>query len=143
MLVHIDLSALLKSLSRYQSGIEAAIEAGLTDAAEQGAAIARTALGKSGELAKNTVAYKNSALDQGIIANKFYASWVEYGNGSPGSRIYPTKSSCLHFFVHGQEIFAKWVRASKPRPFMATALIFEQNNASEIVKQHIDSFLKG
>lgn len=147
MLVNIDLTHLIKNLKHYSAGFENALSEGLQDAAEQGAQVARTQIGYTPRgnpgLRERTVAYKNSALDQGIIANTPYAAWVEYGNGPPGSKIYPRKSSCLHFFSNGEEVFVKWVKASVPHPFMANALTFEQGNAADIVAKHIHNFLRG
>ena len=54
-----------------------------------------------------------------LIANTFYATWVEFGNGPPGGRIYPTHAKALRFPVNGQYLFRKWVNTSRPKPFMA------------------------
>ena len=142
----LNFDELKKKFTNLQNGLEQAVSKGLEDAAEQGAQVARTqheykSRGGSG-LESKTVAYKTSALNQGIIANAKYASWVEFGNGPEGSRIYPTKSSVLHFTIDGKDIFVKWVKATKPRPFMANALNFEKNNADRIIGEHIHNFLQ-
>lgn len=142
----VNAAELKKKLGRIQAGLEAAVEKGLQDAAEQGAQVARTQhayTSRSGSgLESKTVAYKSSALSQGIIANAQYASWVEFGNGPEGSKIYPKKSSALHFTVNGKEVFVKWVRASKPHPFMINALNFEKSNADRIIGDHVNNFIK-
>jgi hypothetical protein len=142
-MMKIDISKLTKKLQHIVSGLDEAVSKGIQDAAEQGAQIARDHISRNGPLKTNTQAYKNSAFNQGILANTVYASWVEYGNGSSGSRIYPTKSSCLHFYVDGKEIFAKWVKTSQPKPFMGYALAFENSNMDSIVASHINNLIKG
>lgn len=146
MKLKVDTRALQKQIANLRQGFEKAVEKGLQDAAEQGAQIARTqhsyqSHGGSG-LESKTVAYKNSALDQGIKADTHYASWVEFGNGPAGSKIYPKKSSVLHFTIDGKEVFVKWVKASTPKPFMINALNFEKATADRIVGDHINTFLK-
>jgi hypothetical protein len=143
----IDATKLHKSIANLHNGLESALGKALQEVAEQGANVARTqheykSHGGNG-LEANTVAYKNSALDQGIIANKPYASWVEYGNGPAGSRIYPVSAKALHFVVNGQEVFAKSVKASAPKPFMAKALSFVNQSGANIVHDHLNNFFKG
>lgn len=146
MKIKVDTSAIKRQIARLHQGLEEAVGKGLQDAAEQGAQIARTqhsykSHGGDG-LQSKTVAYKNNALNQGIKADTHYASWVEFGNGPPGSKIYPKKSSVLHFTVDGKEVFVKWVKASRPRPFMINALNFEKSSADQIVGEHVNTFLK-
>lgn len=146
MKITLKFEQLKAQLKKIQEGLEAAVDAGLKEAAERGAEVARTQRAytsrSSSGLISKTVAYRQNALNHGIIANTNYASWVEFGNGPAGSRIYPTKSSALHFFIDGKEIFAKSVKASEPKPFMANALAFEQQNASDIVGQSITNFFE-
>lgn len=146
MKMKVQIAALRKQLKEIEGGLQSALDKGLQDAAEQGAQVARTQhayTSRSGSgLESKTVAYRNSALDQGIIANAKYASWVEFGNGPPGSKIYPKRSLALHFTIDGEEVFAKWVRASQPKPFMINALNFEKQSADRIVGEHINNFLK-
>lgn len=47
-----------------------------------------------------------------------YARWVEFGNGPPGTRIYPKSSKVLRWKQGGIVFFARSVKASRPFPFM-------------------------
>lgn len=141
MIFKIDISKLTSRLQLIEKGLQQAVSQGLQEVTQQGANIAQAAT--KGDLANSTMAYKNSALQQGIKADKPYASWVEYGNGPPGSRIYPIHAKALHFYVNGTEVFAKSVQASAPKPFMAKAVSFINRSGTQIVADHISRFLKG
>lgn len=56
-----------------------------------------------------------------VIADTSYAGYVEFGNGPPGGKIYPKRAKALRFVIDGKVLFRKWVRTSKPRPFMGNA----------------------
>lgn len=134
----------LKNIKQIQSQLQSVIDLALADAAQQGAQIAKDNINShspNGLIAK-THPYRTSPLSHGIIADAKYASWVEYGNGSPGSRIYPNSAKALRFVIDGQVIFAKSVKASTPRPFMGPALQFEQANLTNIISTHLNQFFK-
>jgi hypothetical protein len=60
-----------------------------------------------------------------IIAMAPYAMWVHEGNESNrgDGRIWPVRAKALRFVVPGGGfIFRKWVRVSKPNPFLRQAL---------------------
>ena len=143
----VDASGLYKTIANLHNGLASALEKALQEVAEQGAQVARTEREYQSHSASGlesaTVAYKNSAFNQGIIANKPYASWVEYGNGPPGSRIYPIHAKALHFTINGQEVFAKSVKASAPKPFMAKAVSFINRSGAQIVADSINDYLRG
>lgn len=140
MKIKINTKNFTQYIRRVIAKLPDAVDAGIQEVAEKAAEIARSHT--KGKLAEATQAYRNSATDQGVLANKFYAGWVEYGNGPSGSRIYPTKSSCLHFFLpDGTEIFAKSVAASQPHPFMAEAAAYVEKSGSDIITQHINQAL--
>ena len=143
----VDCKKFINQINKLINGLEDVASEGLEHIALLGAKEAREhheyhSYGGNG-LEANTVPYKNSALNQGIIANKYYASWVEYGNGPEGSRIYPVSAKFLHFWIDGKEIFAKSVAASKPKPFMANAVKFVEENGERIMSQHLNNFIKG
>lgn len=139
--IKFDYSKFKKYLEKIEIILPQAMDQGLQEIAKKAAKEARAQT--SGQLAKATQAYRNTAESQGVLANKFYARWVEYGNGPAGSRIYPTKSSCLHFYMpDGTEVFAKSVKASEPKPFMASAVSFINDNKISILRKHINKALK-
>lgn len=122
-----------------------AVEAGLDHAAQAGADKAKTDTfytpRSSKGLQSKTKATSTGHLVKHIVANTFYASWVNFGNGPPGSRIYPTKAKCLRFKVNGVTIFRRSVKASAPRPFMSEAAKFEESYLETAVSNSIKSFL--
>jgi hypothetical protein len=142
-MINVDNKKLLKQINKFTSRLHEEIDKGLTEIASKGATQARTKINgrSSNGLWENTKAYRTSALDQGILANKFYASWVEYGNGPTGTRIYPVSAKFLHFWIDGKEIFAKSVSASQPHPFMQKAIDFINANGTTIMSKHIYNVL--
>lgn len=141
----LDFSKLQAQFQHLQQGLEETVSQGLSDIAKQGATIARSHIKSkaSDGLSANTQPYKNRALNQGILANKYYATWVEEGNGPSGSRIYPVSAKALHFFIGGKEIFCKSVAASQPKPFMAPAREFIQQHGERIMASRVNKFLEG
>lgn len=79
-----------------------------------------------------------------IIANTMYASWVNFGNGpGRGGRIYPVSAKALHFFLpSGQEIFAKSVKVSEPKPFMSNAYEELQQQGAAAMKASLMSIMR-
>lgn len=134
-----DSKKLIKQFERFTQNLENEVSKGLTEIASKAATQARQEVpGRSADgLWNNTRPYKISALDQGVLANKFYASWFEFGNGPEGTRIYPVSAKALHFWIDGKEIFAKSVAASKPHPFMSKAVEFIHENGTPIMSKHI------
>ena len=144
MMFKCNIKQLTQQISKIESELETTVSAALEHISLKAAEVARnektyTSWGGN-DLEHNTVPIKNSALSQGIVANKFYASWVEFGNGPPGSRIYPTSASCLHFWIGGQEIFAKSVAASAPHPFMKFGLEYMKTGGVVVMEQYIANF---
>lgn len=143
----LDVNQFRKQMSHLQEGLQEAVSKGLQEVAEQGAKGARNQKEYkshgAGGLEDATQAYKNSALSQGIIANKYYASWVEYGNGPQGTRIYPTSAKALHFFIDGKDVFAKYVKASAPKPFMSKAVSFVNQSGEQIMARQLNNFFRG
>jgi hypothetical protein len=137
----VDRKRFSNQLTKLVSSFEKEVSNGLTEIAAQAANVARENVsGRSADgLWANTRPYKISALEQGVLSNKYYASWVEFGNGPPGSRIYPVSAKALHFFVDGKEIFAKSVAASKPHPYMSKAVDFINTNGTTIMMKHINN----
>jgi hypothetical protein len=56
-----------------------------------------------------------------VLADKFYAEYLEFGNNEKGPRIYPTTAKVLHFVSGGKDVFVKWVSSHEPYKFMEEA----------------------
>src|SRR5665213_811022 len=116
---------LLNQLHEIQSKLPSAIEQAVVDTAIEGAVLARNNMnfshnGSSGLKSESkTYGEQTGKYSARLIANTFYATWVEFGNGPPGGKIYPIWAKALRFQINGQDVFRKWVRTSKPKPFMA------------------------
>jgi hypothetical protein len=120
-------------------GVGAASELALAEAAVKGAAVAKQHT--KGKLRENTYAQPLGKQHWQIISNKFYAQWYEYGNGPPGSRIYPVSAKALCFQMNGKTVCAKSVKASPAHPYMTLAHAWLQDNLSKIMKKHILSLI--
>lgn len=127
-------------------GFEKAFEDGLRQAAYAGAERARNVTyytPRSGRLQQSTYAVEHSALEKGIIANTFYASWVNFGNGPPGARIYPIRAKALKFYINNELMFRKSVKTSRPMPFMTNTVTWlEEGNFEAIVTRSIWNFIE-
>lgn len=147
MMLEVDISKFRQQMQKLQDGLQQVVSQGLQEIAEQGAKTAREQKEfkshGTGGLEDAIQAYRNSALQQGILANKPYASWVEYGNGPAGSKIYPTSAKALHFYIDGKEVFAKYVTASAPKPFMSKAVSFVNQSGEQIMARHLNNFIRG
>ena len=141
----LDASSLKRKLQTLAARLENAVEAGLNDAAETGAVKARTTTiytprSPTG-LQARTYAETTGKLQRRIIANTFYASWVNFGNGPPGSRIYPVRAKALRFVINGQVFYRKWVRASKPKPFMTQTNEFEKTYLKQAIATSVQNLI--
>jgi hypothetical protein len=56
-----------------------------------------------------------------VLADKFYAQYLEFGNNEKGPKIYPTTAKALHFVAGGKDVFVKWVSSHGPYKFMEEA----------------------
>lgn len=74
-----------------------------------------------------------------VIADAFYASWLEYGNAQNqvDEYIYPTHAKALCFRSNGQTIFAKKVKAHEPYYFMRDAAKTIEENITVVVNKHL------
>ena len=83
------------------------------------------------------VTYPESQTSQVVWSTASWSHYLEYGNNQLGDRIYPTTAKFLHFFVDGEEVFAKSVRSHGPLPFMAEAEDKVQQEGSRIWEQEL------
>lgn len=122
-------SHLIKQLQEIQSKLPTAIEQAVVQTAVEGAVLARENMkfkhnGSDGlNSPKNTYGEQTGPMQARLIANTFYATWVEFGNGPPGGRIYPKNAKVLRFQMNGQWLYRKWVSTSSPKPFMAPTAV--------------------
>lgn len=135
----VDVNNAVAQIERIKDGLTRAVDAALNSCAQAGAITGRTDTfytPRSGAgLQSKTIAKPAGQFKAQIIANTFYASWVNFGNGPQGGRIYPTRAKALHFFLpNGQEVFARSVKVSTPRPFMT--------NVKEKVEDTLAQFME-
>lgn len=85
--------------------------------------------------AADTKAFKHGTkFDNNIITKPYgrhgqlvwskskWSGWLEFGNNQGGPYIYPRTAKALHFYIGGNEIFAKRVRSHGPLKFMEPAV---------------------
>jgi len=97
---------------------------------------------KGNVLRRNINIIYNGMFARTVIADKFYAYWVEFGNNQKGPYIYPKRAKALHFWINGKEIFAKRVRAHGPLPFMRPAGDFARKKAKGIMVKELNKWVK-
>ena len=78
---------------------------------------------RTGQLSKSIRPKLVNDTHAQAAATAKHAAWVENGNTfrTGAAFIYPKHSKFLKFSIDGSTIFARRVKASKPRPFMAEA----------------------
>lgn len=134
------------NLQRLINELPQAIERGLQDATAQGVQHIRNSnvfqSHGTNNLKAATRDFSVGPMVRGIISDKYYASWLNYGNGPPGSRIYPTQAKALRFVINGEIFYRKFVRAAAPRPFFTNMVNWEKTNLKVIVSKHINALLE-
>ena len=95
----------------------------------------------TGGLRKAIGIQKNGKMARTVIADKFYAFYVEEGNNQKGPYIYPKRAKALHFFINGQEIFAKRVRSHGPLPFLRVSRDFTEKLANAIAEKELKKWI--
>ena len=96
-----------------------------------------------GGLRQNIRIIKNGSFIRTVLADKWYADYVESGNnhGPNGNWIYPKRAKYLHFFWKGKEFFCKRVRAHGPLPFMRKAKESTEYSIISIMEQELKKVL--
>lgn len=135
-MIRIDSKAFVKSMMTARKTLSRLVIKAVKRVAQLAADHAKaTSLFKdrTGQLRSNIKPSSVSAFHSKVTANRPYSAWVENGNGfrSGAQFIYPKKAKFLRWEVDGKVHFARRVRTSKPRPFMAeaekhTTTLFEQ-----------------
>lgn len=141
----VDAKELLANLSLLINKLPNAVDRGIAKAAEDGATLARNKTyytPRSGLLQSQTYAETPGNGRARIVANTFYAAWVDGGNGPPGTRIYPVKAKALRFELNKQIVFAASVKTSAPKPFMSNALTFEETYFSTALASSINALFE-
>lgn len=120
----VDTSALVSALSAIRSELPGVVASSLDTLAEIGVTNAKSSRlfkDQTGALRRRIQFLRDGDTARTVIADTNYAGYVEFGNGPPGSKIYPKKAKALRFNLDGQIVFRKWVRAHGPLPFMGNA----------------------
>ena len=96
-----------------------------------------------GGLRQSIRVIKNGSYIRTVLADKWYADYVENGNhrGPNGWWIYPKKAKFLHFWWKGKEFFCKRVRAHGPLPFMKKAKESVEYSIISIMEQELKKVL--
>jgi hypothetical protein len=133
---------LVAKLQRLIAALPEVVTEGLNDAAEQGAQMARTETfytprSSGSGLKEATQAEKVGPNHARIVANKYYASWVNDGRGE----IFPVQAKMLVFQIDGVWIHTKHVKASQPFPFFSNMVKWEEDNYQKIVQRHIERLI--
>lgn len=130
-------SSLEEVILDYLVGVEVGIKNGLEEIAKY-----------AQQHAQNTSLFKNSGSNglrshiiiknagdhvREVIANKHYASYVEYGR--PGFSVKNAKA--LRFVINGEVIFRKSVGPAPAKPFMKKAAEAAQQHANFLMEKSI------
>lgn len=71
--------------------------------------------------AKSSIKYSKTSSGGNIYASEEVAPHIKWVIGGRGE-VRPIHTKALHFFIHGKEIFAKKVKATKPNPIFKNAM---------------------
>jgi hypothetical protein len=114
--------------------IEQAKDLLLKEAGEHGVKVARSSTNfkHSPAFNENITTFKQSSNQQVVWSKASYSSYLEFGNNQQGPYIYPRKAQALHFYMNGNEIFAKKVKSHGPLPYMVPSEKSIEDNAQAI-----------
>lgn len=134
----------LIALGNRCAGARAVVQSELATAGQQAGlvlvaqAVQDAPLGETGRLRSGIGPPDVQALSNGItvriVSHAPYSIMVEKGRRGFG----PSRARVLHFFVHGEEVFTKFVRAVAPHPFLAPALTKTAARTTAIFGQALD-----
>ena len=91
----------------------------------------------------NTIIIKDGQLSRTVLANKFYAFYLEEGNNQKGPYIYPVKAKALHFKVNGEDVFCKRAKTHEGYHFMEAAFKHTMSVANNIINEDLGRIIKG
>lgn len=149
-MINIDISSFLNALSAIANEIGPTVERSLDTIAEIAVVNAQSNTlfkNQTGKLRKSIHFTRDGDFARTVIADATnekglnYAYYVENGNDPGGGRIYPKKAKALRFVIDGKVIFAKSVKAAKPRPFMLQAEFFTELVASDIIISDLQTMI--
>ena len=126
--------AALKSLDSIISGIDAAIDEGLSRTAFKGQAVAQS---KSKGSVSKAIGVTQTQNGYELQARAPHSVFVEHGRGPVQAK----PGGVLRFVVGGRVVFAKRVGAARARPFMAPAA--RVMNRSSFVEKSLSSLIRG
>lgn len=94
-----------------------------SEAAAQAASKSGLFVNRTGRLQKSIDHKMLGKFRARTSAKAKHAAWVEHGNTfkTGAQYIYPKNGKFLKFHIDGRTVFARRVKASKPRPFMNEA----------------------
>lgn len=92
-------------------------------------------------LKHNIKIIKSGKFVREVLADKWYAYFVEYGNNQKGQFIRPVRAKALRFISNGQLIFSKKVKAHGPIPFMHNAKDIVEKMIVSVGEKHINEWI--
>ena len=139
---NMNISDIIQKLGKAAVYFNHVISNALDDIAKDTQANAKAStLYKGNELRQSIKMIVNGQLARTVIADKDYASYVEFGNNQKGPYIYPVNAKCLHFKINGKDIFAKRVKAHSEIPFMRDSVKITINKIPSIIEKHLKGIL--
>ncbi len=116
---------ILRALSKIHDRLEKAVDVSLNNVSQKivdEAKLTTAFKGNSSTGLRQAIKFiDNGSLAKTVIADKWYAYYVEFGNNQKGPYIYPVRAKALRFYYNGQIMFRKWVRSHGPLPFLYPA----------------------
>ena len=128
----------------FSADLEKVVHATLHEAGIFGRDKARntTLFKNNGPLRAATNFFETSKNSGFVIADKSYAVFLEEGNPYAGFQILPKNAKMLHFFINGEEVFAKASTAHGPLPFMQEAQDATEMEIEKIFDRNFERIIK-
>jgi len=135
-MIHVKVNAkgTLGSIEKIIDGIDEAVERGLSRTAFKGQEVAKS---KSKGSVSKAIGVSQTQDGYELQARAPHSVFVERGRGPVQAK----PGGVLRFVVAGRVVFAKRVRAARPRPFMAPA--HRVMNKSRFVEQELSTLIRG
>lgn len=131
----------LKGIDRFIAELEGATQQTVKHLSELAVAEAQNTTAFNNKLKDATQFKMSGSFASEVFDSREYAFYLEEGNNQAGDRIYPVNAKALHFFINGQEIFAKSVRAHAGYHFVESGRNIAANHIESIFSHYLGEII--
>lgn len=130
-----DISAFTAKMQKIKSGLPKIIDEALHECAMVVAG--EESKWTKGKMSRSFYIFK--AHTAWVTDNRmFYAKWIEFGRPAFSVK----KAKALRFWIDGEIVFCKSVKAAPPQPFRRESVMASMSKIDQVFSYHLDGLLK-